>query len=160
MSLSDYSHLEKEINEMPEPKVLPKGSEVKLRIIGHHEGEGEYGVWHLLTFDIPSEPYVKEIRKFISDPLDAEGSSENIKQKVYNTFKYFTNAFNIDLGVPFDWDDMIGLEGWAILGVKKDDEYGEQNTVQKFISSKGKQAKDSSTKGKKANFEETDDESF
>ena len=133
MSLVDYSDLEQEIMDMPEPITLPRGSEVKLRIINHTEGEGEYGVWHLLTFDIPSEPYAKEIRKFMSDPIGANNASEKIKQRVFNTFKYFVSCFKVDLGQPLDWDTLIGLEGWCILGVKKDDEYGEQNTISKFV---------------------------
>lgn len=136
MALSDYSELEKEIEEMPEPIVLPKGSEVKLRIIGHNSGEGEYGTWHQLIFDIPAEPFAKDIRKFMSDPLDAKDAPPAIKQRVYNAFKYFVKAFGIDLSRPFDWEDLIGLEGYGILGVQKSDDYGEQNTISKFVAPK------------------------
>ena len=133
MALTDYSDLEQEILDAPEPITLPKGSEAKLRIINHTEGEGEYGTWHLLTFDIPSEPLAKEIRKFISDPIDVKNAEDKIKTRVYNTFAKFTKCFGIDLSEPFDWDDLSGLEGWCILGIQKNDEYGEQNTISKFI---------------------------
>jgi hypothetical protein len=44
---------------------------------------------------------------------------------------------NIDYSRPFDWeDDLVGLEGWIILGVKKSDEYGDQNTVKKYVAPK------------------------
>jgi hypothetical protein len=31
-------------------------------------------------------------------------------------------------------DDWPGLEGWAILGMEKTDQYGEQNFVKKFVA--------------------------
>lgn len=135
MALVDYSEYEEEIMNAPEPIVLPRGSEVKLRIVNHQEGEGDYGTWHRLVFDIPSEPLAKEIGKFVSDPAQAKGAPENIKQKIFRGFGYFVKCFDIDIS-RFDWDNLIGLEGWAILGVKKDDEYGDQNTVSKFVAGK------------------------
>ena len=52
MSLSDYSSMEQEIRNAPEPKVLPKGSEVKARIISVNTGVSEkqksYGArWYM-----------------------------------------------------------------------------------------------------------------
>ena len=135
--MTDYSDMEQEIMDTPDAEVLPRGSEEKLRIINHTEGEGEYGTWHLLTFDIPAKPLVKEIRRFISDPKDAANADEGIKQKVFRGFKYFTTCFGIDLSKPLDWDtDLISLEGWCILGHKVDDEYGPQNTISKFVVKK------------------------
>ena len=135
MALTNYTDLEEEIMNAPEPIILPRGSEMKVRIINHTEGEGDYGTWHALTFDIPSEPLAKEIRKFISDPLQAQDAEERIKQNTNRNFGYFVKCFDIDLA-SFDWNDLEGLEGWAILGVKKDDEYGDQNTISKFVTGK------------------------
>lgn len=134
--LTDYSDLEEEIMNAPEPIILPRGSEVKLRIINHAEGEGEFGTWHNFTFDVPSEPFAKEIRKFINDPLQVQNAKEKIKQGVNRNFGYFVKCFDIDIS-RFDWDGLIGLEGWAILGVKKDDEYGDSNTISKFVTGPG-----------------------
>lgn len=134
--LTDYTDLEEAIMNAPEPIILPRGSEEKVRIINHAEGEGEYGTWHNLTFDIPSEPLAKEIRKFINDPLQAQNAEEKIKQGVNRNFGYFVKCFDIDIS-RFDWDGLVGLEGWAILGVKKDDEYGDSNTISKFVVGPG-----------------------
>jgi len=133
--LTDYSDLEEEIMNAPEPIVLPRGSEVKLRIVNHVEGEGEFGIWHQLVFDVPSNPLVSEIRRFVNDPNDARNAKERIRQKVNRNFGYFVKCFDIDIS-RFDWDDLISLEGWAILGVKKSDEYGYQNTISKFVTGK------------------------
>jgi len=81
MALADYSDIEQEIKDAPEPKILPRGSEVKARIIGHNEGEGDYGTWHQFVFDVPSDPLVKEFRKFVSDPLQAKDAEERIKAR-------------------------------------------------------------------------------
>jgi hypothetical protein len=49
-------------------------------------------------------------------------------------FKQFATAFGLDYSRPFSWeDDLVGLEGWVILGVKKSDEYGDQNNVSKYV---------------------------
>lgn len=134
--LSDYSDLEREMREVPPVKILPRGTEVKLRIIYAQDGEGDYGKWHRLTYDIPAEPAVPEITAFINDPLDAkEDSDVGRRQKTYRKFVSFADCFGVDISRPLNWeDDLISLEGWAILGVKKTDEYGEQNTVSKYVT--------------------------
>ena len=133
--LTDYSDLEQEMSEVPEPPTLPIGTEAKLRIIFVGSGEGEYGKWYRVSYDVPSEPLVKEFGDFFSDPLDAKIlSDEKQKKKAFRKFYAFATAFGIDISRPFDWeDDLVGLEGWTILGVKKNDEYGEQNTVSKYV---------------------------
>jgi len=52
-------------------------------------------------------------------------------------FKSFATAFGIDYSRPFSWtDDLPGKEGWLIVGVRKSDEYGDQNSVKKYIAGK------------------------
>lgn len=137
MSLTDYSDLEKEIDDVPEAKILPRGSEVKARVIFVAEGEGDYGKWYRMTFDVPSEPSVIEFGDFFSDLIDAKEGEEKNYQKAIRKFKAFAAAFDLDYSKPFNWvDDLAGLEGWVILGVKKSDEYGDQNTVSKYVTGK------------------------
>lgn len=134
MALSDYSNMEQEMRDVPPVKILPRGTEVKIRIIGVQSGEGDYGKYHRVTYDVPSEPSAQELGDFINDPIDAsQDSDERRRQKAQRKFISFVDCFGIDISKPFDWeDDLDGLEGWAILGVKKTDEYGEQNTVSKY----------------------------
>jgi len=135
MSISDYSDLEKEIADAQEPTVLPKGTEVKCRIITVREGISEKNdcQWYSPVFDVPDEPLAAEFNDFMWD-LDANKLTPKDYARALAKFKQFAAAFGIDYSRPFSWtDDLIGKEGWAILGVKKSDEYGDQNTVKKFV---------------------------
>lgn len=140
MSLVDYTDLESDIAEAPEPKILPRGSEVKARIIAVRGGVSEKNrcQWYQPVFDVPDDPMVIEFNAFFWDLADARGKiDEKQFQRSLNTFKNFAAAFGIDYSRPFSWaDDLLGLEGWVILGVKKDDEYGDSNTIKKYIVGK------------------------
>ena len=137
MSLTDYSSLEKEIENAPEPKCLPRGSEVKARIISVREGisEKNNAQWYQPVFDIPDNPLAMEFNDFFWDLADCNKLDEKSQARSLHKFKLFAEAFNLDYSRPFSWtDDLIGLEGWVILGIKKSDEYGDQNTVQKYVA--------------------------
>ncbi len=135
--LVDYTDLEKEISNAPEPKILPKGSEVKARIVAVRSGVSDKNdcQWYQPVFDIPDDPMVIEFSDFFWDIIDAKDKIEDKQyQRNLNRFKNFASAFGIDYSRPFSWDDdLIGLEGWVILGVRKDDEYGDSNTIRKYI---------------------------
>ena len=137
--LTDYSDLEKEITDAPEPKVLPKGSEVKARIIAVREGISEKNdaQWYAPVFDVPNEPLVMEFNSFFWDLADRDKLEPKAATRAFRQFRLFAEAFDLDFSKPFSWeDDLIGLEGWVILGVKKDEEYGDKNTVKKFVTGK------------------------
>lgn len=137
MSLTDYSDLEKEINDAPEPKTLPRGSEVRARIIGVREGISDKNgaQWYMPTFDVPDDPMVIEFNDFFWDLADRDKLDPKASQRALYKFQKFAQAFGLDYSRPFSWtDDLDGLEGWVILGVRKSDEYGEQNTVSKYVA--------------------------
>lgn len=138
MALTDYSNLEQEIANAPDTKTLPRGTEVKARIIGIRDGVSDKNgaQWYMPAFDIPSEPLAMEFNDFFWDLLDRDKLDEKNAVRAMRKFKTFAEAFNIDYSQPFSWEDFIGLEGWVILGVRKTDEYGDQNTVQKYIAAK------------------------
>ena len=135
--LVDYTDLEKEISNAPEPKILPKGSEAKARIVAVRSGVSDKNncQWYQPIFDVPDDPMVIEFNDFFWDIVDAKDKIEDKQyQRNLNHFKNFAAAFGIDYSRPFSWDDdLIGLEGWVILGVRKDDEYGDSNTIRKYI---------------------------
>ena len=139
MTLADYSDIEKDIKEAPEPKILPRGSEVKARIIGCRSGVSDKNdcQWYQPIFDVENDPLVIEFNDFFWDLADKEKLDAKQSNRALTKFKNFAAAFDLDYSRPFDWEeDLINLEGWVILGVKKSDEYGDQNTVSKYVTGK------------------------
>lgn len=139
MGLTDYSDMENEIEASEEPKVLSRGSEVKARIISMRSGVSDKNdaQWYMPVFDVPNDPMVMEFNDFFWDLLDRNKLDPKQAQRAVNKFKNFAAAFGLDYSQPFDWeDDLIGLEGWVVLGVRKSDEFGEQNTVTKYLKKK------------------------
>lgn len=138
MAITDYSDLEKEIADAPEPKIMPKGTEAKARIITVRSGVSDKNdcTWHSVVYDIPAEPMVPEFSDFFWELDRTKLTPKQFQRDVYK-FKQFAAAFGIDYSRPFSWDDDLpGKEGWVIVGVKKSEEYGEQNTVSKYVIGK------------------------
>jgi hypothetical protein len=138
MSLVDYTDMEKEISGAPEPKLLPTGTEVKARIVAVNTGVSDKNdcTWYMPLFDVPSDPMVIEFNDFFWE-LDREKLDAKQLQRGMFKFKSFATAFGIDYSRPFSWtDDLPGKEGWLIVGVRKSDEYGDQNSVKKYIAGK------------------------
>lgn len=137
MSLTDYSDLEQEIDDAPEPKVLPRGSEVSARIIAVNEGVSDKNgaQWYMPIFDVPSDPMVIEFNDFFWDLADRDKLDPKSAQRAVYKFQKFAQAMGLDYSRPFSWtDDLIGLEGWVILGIKKDDDYGDKNNISKYVT--------------------------
>lgn len=138
MSLTDYSDIENEITNAPEPKMLPAGSEVQIRIISVRSGVSDKNdcKWYQPVFDVPDDPMVMEFNDFFWE-LDREHLTQKQYARALNDFRNFAQAMGLDYSRPFSWeDDLVGLTGWAILGVKKDDTYGDGNTIKKYIVKK------------------------
>ena len=137
MALIDYSDMEQEIQNALEPTVLPKGTEVKVRIIQVRQGTSEKsGNDYLMPlYEVLGDgmEMVKEVSDFLW-VLDKEALSTKEYARALDQFKKFAKCFGIDLSRPFDpEEDLVGLEGWIIVGLRKSDEYGEQNNVSKYI---------------------------
>ena len=118
-----------------EPKVIPAGSECKVRIIDvRHDTDKNGNPYLMPRFDIVDEPLAKDFTDFMG--LSYDGQSEKEKERADWKVKTFLASF--DLPDPYKGapEDMQGHTGWAILGVKTDDTYGEQNTVRKYVTGK------------------------
>lgn len=138
MALTDYSDLEQEITDAPEPKILPAGTEVEVRIISVRSGISDKNdcKWYQPVFDVPDDPMVIEFNDFFWE-LDREHLDPKQFARALNDFRNFAAAIDLDYSRPFSWeDDLTGKTGWAILGVKKDDTYGDGNTVKKYVTRK------------------------
>lgn len=137
MGLTDYSDLEKELNNAPQPTLLPKGAEVKARIIAVRSGVSEKNGarWYSPVFDVPDQPMVVEFNTFFWDLL--EKSKIDPKQYARNLYQMqqFFKAFKIDISKPFDWEtDLVGKTGYLQVGVQHDDQYGDKNSVSKYVA--------------------------
>jgi len=139
MALTDYSDLEQEIKDAPEPKVLPAGSEVKARIINVRSGISDKNDarWYSPVFDVPDDPMVVEFNAFFWELADRDKLTPKEVQRGIYQFGRFAECFGLDYSRPFSWeDDLNGLEGWIILGLKKSEDYGDQNTIKKYMVKK------------------------
>jgi hypothetical protein len=135
MALTDYSDLEQEIKDAPEPKVLPAGTEVNFRIISVRSGISDKNDcrWYQPVFDVPDDPMVIEFNDFFWE-LDREKLDQKQYARALHDFKVFAECIDLDYSRPFSWeDDLPSKTGWAILGIKKDTTYGEGNTVKSYI---------------------------
>jgi len=144
MSLMDFSNIEKEINEAPAPHILDKGTEVQVRIISSKEGVSDKNNcrWFIINFDVPSDPMAKEFSAFFWNPLDNAKLEEKQKQQNNYGFQQFVKCFGIDLKT-FDLESIVGKKGWIITGIKKDEEYGDKNSISKYVVSSGQAAQQS-----------------
>lgn len=136
MTMSDYSDLEKEIANAPEPRILNAGTEVKARIVSVRTGISDKNdcTWYSVVYDVPEDPMVTEFSDFFWELDRAKLTAKQFQRELFK-FKQFASAFGIDFSRPFSWeDDLPEKEGWLIVGVKKSDEYGEQNTVKKYVA--------------------------
>ena len=139
MSLADYTDIEKDIKESQPPSTLPSGTEAKIRIISVRDGTSDKNDahWYQPIFDVPDQPLVAEFNAFFWDLAERDKLEPKQAERLLNQFKQFAECFDIDYSKPFNWvDDLPGKTGWVILGVKKSDEFGDQNTIRKYLARK------------------------
>ena len=120
------------IDDVPEVYIMPSGSEVEARVVSAMKKRDKNGTLFIMPFfDVPAEPDVAEFFKYIPLPTEGESEKENNNRK--RTLKLFGECFSIDWSQGFEIEEIIGRTGWVLLGVSSSEEYGEQNTVKKFI---------------------------
>lgn len=128
-------------SEAVEPTAVAGDREYKIRIVGFIEKEIDnemQKIWltrnnkpcMMPVFEISSEPTAKEFNHYIGLPYDE--MTEKEKNNSLWALEKFKKCFNVP-DSKVDLDDIIGNEGWAILGLKEDEQYGEQNFIKKLI---------------------------
>ncbi len=126
--------LDVDTSDAVEPKAEPAG-EHKIRVIGADNGiDKNQHPYFLPRFEIPEKPTSKDFTKFHTLPYD--GMSEKDLERAKWNLDQFKKCFGLPSEGRLNVSEMIGLEGWAILGMKEDQEYGEQNYVRKYIAPK------------------------
>ena len=124
--------LDYDLNDDQEPTAVAGDQEYKLRITDVRQGTDKNGNPYLLPrFEVVGEPTAKEFTKFLRLP------NANLDAKQLNNCKWalkvFFDAFDLDANSIGSAEEMIGHEGWAILGLEESPEWGEQNFVKKFL---------------------------
>uniref|UniRef100_A0A6M3JZL9 Uncharacterized protein n=1 Tax=viral metagenome TaxID=1070528 RepID=A0A6M3JZL9_9ZZZZ len=124
------SFLDVDTSDAVEPKAVPAG-ELQVRILSGVIAINKNGnPYFQPRFDIPSEPTSKDFTDYLGLPFP------EMDEKQLNQAKFKLDSFKRCFGIKkkkFTMDEIIGLTGWAILGLKEDQEYGEQNTIRKYI---------------------------
>ncbi len=127
--------LDVDTSDAIEPQAVEEG-EYKIRITGFRKDSdgnivriSESGnKFFLVVYDIPTVAASKNFTQIFSVPNDT------MDAKQLNASKWALESFKRCFGVSeINFDALIGREGYAILGLKNDPEYGEQNVVKKLV---------------------------
>lgn len=123
---------EYDLENIPELKVLPAGSEVKLRVLDVSIAPDKNGDLMLkVRLDVSDEPEVKDVYWTCHFPKSAFGEKRAAMLKDF--LSQFCEAFDISKTADNDTSDWLGKEGWAILGVRTDAKYGDSNEVNRWL---------------------------
>ncbi|TET81252.1 hypothetical protein E3J38_04235 [candidate division TA06 bacterium] len=123
--------LDVETTGAQEPKAMSMG-EYKIRVVGALiDIDKNNHPYFLPRFEIPSEPYSKDFTSFHGLPHD------EMTEKQLNQSKWWLEQFKLCFGLALEGkltiDQMLRLEGWAILGSKDDPQWGEGNTIRRYL---------------------------
>jgi len=120
--------LDMNFDDVVEPRAVAPDKEYKLRILEVREGTDKNGNTYLMPrFEILDEVGAKDFTYFMGLPND------QMDAKRLNTTKYKIKNFVEAFGLGNDVSDWQGSEGWAILGLEENEQWGEQNFIKKFV---------------------------
>jgi hypothetical protein len=121
------------LSETFEPTVAPVGEETELRIVSMLKANNKSGNPYMMPFfEVPSDPYCKEFGDYIELPGSHMSPKEMNKAKL--RILEFSKAFDIDFSTPIDIKaDIVGKEGYAILGMGTDQDGSPVNKIKKYL---------------------------
>jgi len=130
MPIIDFT--EYDLDNLPELKILPAGTEAKLRILEVSIKPDKNSDNMLqIRLDVSDEPLVKEV--YWQCHLPTRNMTEKRVIMLKRFLSEFCEAFEIDKTASNDTSEWLGREGWAILGVRSDQKYGDSNEVNRFL---------------------------
>lgn len=136
----DIDALINEVETTNEPVVYEGTEEVKLELCGCRAGTDKRGFDYIMpNFELAEEAGYQMFSKYFALPSSSMDAKE--RQRCALAIKRFATCFDLDLRQMFDSsgavdeDYLRGKTGWAILGIKDDPEYGQQNVIKKMIQS-------------------------
>ena len=130
--MSSIINIAEEFNNPVELTVLPEGTEAELKIIGVKIGTDKNGNDYIMPkFEVQGQgDTVRDFSRYIK--LPGKDMAPKDKASVMKQLILFGKCFGIDFSGPVEEDDMLGLTGWAILGIEKDQEGEDINRVSRF----------------------------
>lgn len=131
------SFLDYNLDSVPDLSTVPADQEYELRCTAAEvkvsKGAKTAGQQLILAyFSIEGEPDTKPVSYPVMLPdasLDEEANNQRKRQ-----LKELVLALGLDPSSGFNVDELVGESGYAILGVQDSAEYGEQNTIKRFVS--------------------------
>lgn len=131
IDLSDY-----DLPSAEEPKIVEDGT-YNVRIIdisfsvNANNNLASYGV----RLELIDDPLSKDLFEFINLPNKVLDNAKRYASKVW-TLKCFLNCFKVSLSGMVDIEnDMLGLEGRAVIGKRNTDKFGMVNYVREWLTS-------------------------
>lgn len=123
------------IADAVEPVVMPADEEYKVRVVSCDVKMNKNDEPYMLPrFEVSDELLAKEFTKYL--PLPFDGQDEKKANGCKLSLKRFFDAFEVDVSEEIDSEELVGREGWVILGVESDDKYGDSNYIKRFIAPK------------------------
>ena len=120
--------LDYNLEDVPELKAVAPG-EYSLTIINVEEKIDKNGNPGILVVMKIVDEDAKPVITWLSLPKDDEEAE--VRDNKLRNLKRFLECFSLTL--PLEVSDMVGSEGWVILQLKDNEEYGEQNKIKKFL---------------------------
>lgn len=140
------SYLDVNFDNVEEPKLMPTGEEVLLRILRAEpyvsQKSGRGGL--LVTFGHATDPGYALVRTYFPNPLPNDDNDPAVaesnyqvllkRKRLFSTFNIPTEARQLDLTDPTA-NELVGCTGRVILDIEQDPngEYPDKNTIKRFI---------------------------
>jgi hypothetical protein len=132
-SILDLSNMG--LDETTQLVYLPKGTEVEVRIVNVVKDVDKNGEDYIMPYfeviNHEDADAIPEFSTYIPFPSNAQTPKENNKRKL--RLSSFLQAFDVD-GVMVNLKELKGLTGFVVVGYKETEDYGPQNTVNKFVT--------------------------
>lgn len=135
MSLLDIN-----FDDVYEPKTLEADQEARLRIssavYGSKKSDPEARRLEI-TLTNPTDSEFKDFTVYLSIPnAEADKKKANAqKKRIQDFYSCFGIVPPLSVNEDGSIPDIVGKEGWVVVGLDDDPEYGKKNTARKFIVS-------------------------
>jgi hypothetical protein len=131
LDLSSYNP-----SEIPEGEIHPAGSEVQARISRVTKDVDKNQTPYIMPwFEDPTNPNIEDWNDYL--PLPEADETDKNNGKRLRRLQAFSQSFDVDIfsgEVPLQ--QLAGKKGWMIVGVGKDQNGDDQNSVKKYVVQK------------------------